>query len=181
MFQTERTMGLGPVCGKNRENFGGSEEGSGACGERKAGEASEVQTTKGRLPWLLPSPARPPCRGCFAVVHGSIPPTILRRGQDWGRTLRMPFKKLLSTQGLGACSGVGGDAGLQHGLRRSFGAHRKHLLAPRSQPRLWPSVGLCYPGALKKPQVEELVPAAQGGFIVCFWGLEAHKPLYIPP
>lgn len=81
MFQTERTMGLGPVCGKNRENFGGSEEGSGACGKRKAGEASEVQTTKGRLPWLLPPPARPPSRGCFAVVHGSIPPTILEEGK----------------------------------------------------------------------------------------------------
>lgn len=165
----DRTMCVGPIHGKNRENFGESEEGSGACGERKAGEASEVQTTKGRLPWLLPSSASPPSCGCFAL-HGSIPPTILRRRQDWGGTLRVLFKKLLGTQGLGACSGVGGDAGLQHRLRRSFCAHHKYLVAPRLQPRLWPSVGLCSPGALKRPQVEELVPTAQGGLHCCVSG-----------
>lgn len=74
-------MNEGLIRGKNRENFRGSEEGSGACGERKAVEASEDQTPKDDLPWLLPSPARPPSCGCFAAGRSSIPATILREGE----------------------------------------------------------------------------------------------------
>lgn len=50
----------------------------------------------------------------------------------------MPFGKLPGIQGLGACSGVGGDTRLLHRLRGSFYAGHKYLLAPRSQPRLRP-------------------------------------------
>lgn len=50
----------------------------------------------------------------------------------------MPFRKLPGIRGLGACSGVGGDTGLQHLLGGSFCAGHKYLLAPRSQPRLRP-------------------------------------------
>lgn len=43
-------------------------------------------------------------------------------------------------------------------------------------------MGLCYPGALKKPQVEELVPAAQGASLCVSGDLKKlTSPYTFPP
>lgn len=74
---------------------------------------------KGGVAW--PFPTQSSLQGCFVAIQHSIPPQILRRGQDWGGTLRMSFEKLLSPQSLGTYSGSGSDAVLQHELRIFLG------------------------------------------------------------
>lgn len=139
----------------------------------------------------LPQPVLHPVAACR--VHGSFSPKIVQRVQDQGRTLRMPFTKLLSTQSLVPwglwCSGMGCDAGVQHGLRRPFCACHEHLLAPCHSP----GCGLLRGCALLGPsggQASDLrwkswsrCPAWASHLpLLGFWGLGlAHKPLQVPP
>lgn len=77
VFEIEGTMCMGsegPTLGKNRENFGGSKERSGACSERKAGEASEGRPTKLvalASPFL--GPVLHPMAGLLLSVAASLP------------------------------------------------------------------------------------------------------------
>ena len=114
-------MNEGPMRGKNRENFRGSEEGSrdvvrGGWRGKKGCVA---------LAPLVPTSRSP--HGGFALLLWQHPSPNPRRRTGLHGTLRMPFKKLLGTRGLrgafSAQSGVRGDtfcgAVLSWGPRRA--------------------------------------------------------------